>query len=205
MKTFTIASIVALASVASAQLDNIPQCALTCFIGPLAGDGCKDISDFACHCKKGDQLLSQVQPCAQGACSAADQQKAIAAVEATCKSVGVPITIPGASAAPSGDNAPKSSIPAASAASSASPSASASPSPSPSPSASPSGTSGGIMSIVTHSSMDSKVPSMTPTPTTTPSRSPAASSSASQFTGAAVQATHAAGIIGAAALAMLAL
>ncbi|XP_014553106.1 hypothetical protein COCVIDRAFT_108587 [Bipolaris victoriae FI3] len=115
MKTFTIASIVALASVASAQLDNIPQCALSCFIGPLTSDGCANLTDFACHCKKGDTLLAQVQPCVQKGCEAADQAKAIAAVESTCQAAGVPITIPD-TGAPA-----QSSAPAASASPSAAP------------------------------------------------------------------------------------
>ncbi|EUC45555.1 hypothetical protein COCMIDRAFT_95299 [Bipolaris oryzae ATCC 44560] len=120
MKTFTIASIVALASVASAQLDNIPQCALSCFVGPLTSDGCANLTDFACHCKKGDTLLAQVQPCVQKGCEAADQAKAIAAVESTCQAAGVPITIPD-TGAPAQSSAP---------AASASASASAAPAPS---------------------------------------------------------------------------
>lgn len=208
MKTFTIASIVALASVATAQLDNIPQCALSCFIGPLTSDGCQNLTDFACHCKKGDQLLAKVQPCVQSSCSTADQRSAIAAVESTCKAAGVPITIPDTNAPAPSSMAPKSSIPAPSAA----PSPTPSPSASPAPSAAPSGTSEAIMTIVTHSSMHSEMKSSasgtTPTPTggnsTMPSRSPSAS--VSQFTGAAAaQATQAIGVIGAAALAMLAL
>merc|ERR1712063_30495 len=79
MKSFTIASFVALAAVASAQLDNIPECALTCFVGPLTSDGCESLTDFECHCKKGDTLLASVQPCVEGACSADDQAAAISA------------------------------------------------------------------------------------------------------------------------------
>merc|ERR1712137_940477 len=100
MKSFTIASFDALAAVASAQLDNIPECALTCFVGPLTSDGCESLADFECHCKKGDTLLASVQPCVEGACSADDQAAAISAVESTCKAAGVPITIPDSSAAP---------------------------------------------------------------------------------------------------------
>ncbi|RKK57128.1 hypothetical protein BFJ69_g17562 [Fusarium oxysporum] len=33
---------VALAFFAFAQLDNIPDCALTCFIDPLTNDGCSE-------------------------------------------------------------------------------------------------------------------------------------------------------------------
>ncbi|KAA8625559.1 GPI anchored CFEM domain containing protein [Pyrenophora tritici-repentis] len=88
MKSFTIASIIALASVASAQLDNIPSCALNCFIGPLTSDGCSALTDFKCHCQKGGQLLSQVQPCVEKACNPSDQAAAISAVESTCKAAG---------------------------------------------------------------------------------------------------------------------
>ncbi|EMD91522.1 hypothetical protein COCC4DRAFT_78894 [Bipolaris maydis ATCC 48331] len=199
MKTFTIASLAVLASVASAQLDNIPQCALSCFIGPLTSDGCANLTDFACHCKKGDTLLSQVQPCVQKACEAADQAKAIAAVESTCQAAGVPITIPDTSA------------PAASA------SASAAPAPSSAASAASSVASAAsslISSIATSGTpvpmptpISTGTPSMTPsmTPSGTPSASGTPTSSVSEFTGAAAQATQAVGIIGAAALAMLAL
>ncbi|PZC94251.1 GPI anchored CFEM domain containing protein [Pyrenophora tritici-repentis] len=160
MKSFTIASIIALASVASAQLDNIPSCALNCFIGPLTSDGCSALTDFKCHCQKGGQLLSQVQPCVEKACNPSDQAAAISAVESTCKAA--------ASAASSVLSVVSSAV--ASAASSASASASMS-----------------SQSTASHSA------------------SASASASASQFTGGAPQATQAAGILGAAALAMLVL
>jgi hypothetical protein len=99
MKTFAIASIIALASVASAQLDNIPSCALTCFVGPLGSDGCSSLTDFKCHCQKGTALLATVKPCVEKACSAADQATTIQAVEKTCQDAGVPIQIPAASSA----------------------------------------------------------------------------------------------------------
>jgi hypothetical protein len=196
MKTFTVASIIALASVASAQLDNIPQCALACFVGPLTSDGCAALTDFACHCKKGDELLSKVQPCVQGACSAADQQKAIAAVESTCKAAGVPITIPDTGAAPSSaEAAPASSAAAPSSSKAAVTSAVSS--------------AASAASSAASSAVSSALGSVTPVPmptvnTSTPSAS-GSPSSVSQFTGAAAQATQAVGIIGAAALAMLAL
>merc|ERR1711963_656851 len=118
MKTFTIATIVALASVGAAQLDNIPSCALNCFVGPLTSDGCSSLTDFACHCEKGAQLLSQVQPCVEGACEAADQAAAISAVESTCAAAGVPISIPDASAPAASSAVASATSAAASAASS---------------------------------------------------------------------------------------
>ncbi|KAI0579273.1 GPI anchored CFEM domain-containing protein [Pyrenophora tritici-repentis] len=165
MKSFTIASIIALASVASAQLDNIPSCALNCFIGPLTSDGCSALTDFKCHCQKGGQLLSQVQPCVEKACNPSDQAAAISAVESTCKAAAASSQ---ASAASSVLSVVSSAV--ASAASSASASASMS-----------------SQSTASHSA------------------SASASASASQFTGGAPQATQAAGILGAAALAMLVL
>ncbi|OCK86488.1 CFEM-domain-containing protein, partial [Lepidopterella palustris CBS 459.81] len=83
----------ALASVATAQLANIPNCALNCFVNALTTDGCSGLTDFACHCKKTD-LISNVTPCVQAACSADDQAKVITAVEGTCASAGVPISVP---------------------------------------------------------------------------------------------------------------
>ncbi|KAF1994079.1 hypothetical protein P154DRAFT_383152, partial [Amniculicola lignicola CBS 123094] len=93
MKYFA-ATVLALASVATAQLENIPSCALACFLGPLGSDGCKDLTDFACHCKKAESLFAAVIPCAQKACSASDQAATIAAVEETCAGAGVPIEVP---------------------------------------------------------------------------------------------------------------
>ncbi|KNG48657.1 CFEM-domain-containing protein [Stemphylium lycopersici] len=201
MKSFTIASIVALATVASAQLDNIPECALACFVGPLTSDGCESLTDFACHCKKGDTLLASVQPCVEGACSADDQAAAISAVESTCKAAGVPITIPDSSAAPEVSSAVETVVTSvisspvetvSSVVSSAAEYTSA------------------MMSSAMEISSTMEIPSsITPVPLPTVNGTGAVSltpsSSMPEFTGAAAQATHAAGIIGAAALAMLAL
>ncbi|KAG9205818.1 hypothetical protein G6514_006092 [Epicoccum nigrum] len=194
MKTFAITSIIALASVATAQFDNIPSCALTCFIGPLTTDGCSALTDFACHCKQGAKLLATVQPCVEGACSAADKETTIAAVEKTCADAGAPIEIPDApsasSAAPSSAVAssivPSSAAPSSAAPSSAAPSSSA-------VSATPSGpeSSASPTATATVSTPANGTASATPTP--------------SEYTGAAAQATQAAGLLGAAALALLAL
>ncbi|KAJ8117456.1 hypothetical protein OPT61_g1356 [Boeremia exigua] len=197
MKTFAIASVLALATVASAQLEKIPSCAFTCFVGPLTTDGCSGLTDFACHCKQGAKLLGAVQPCVKGACSAEDEATTIEAVQTTCQEAGVPIEIPdspssAASAAPSTPS-PSSAAPttiadptsalqssAASAASSAAESVASS-----------------IASAIT--SAVSAYPTGNGTAPTHPS------SSLSEFTGAAAQATQAAGLLGAAALALLAL
>ncbi|KAF2739858.1 CFEM-domain-containing protein [Polyplosphaeria fusca] len=185
MKTFTAASLVAaLASIASAQFDNIPTCALTCFVDPLTNDGCSGLTDFACHCKKFDTLISAVTPCVQGACSADDQAKVISGVEDTCKQAGVTVSVPNPSAtgAPASSSAAASSAAESSAAESSAAEASSS----------------AAMSVQTSVSA-------IPTPTgnsTVPSPS---ASSVSQFTGAAALPTQAAGLMGAAALALLAL
>lgn len=176
MKTSFAAIAVALASVASAQLADIPSCALQCFIDALSSDGCSSLTDFACHCKE-TSLIPTVEPCVQKACSAADQAKVITAVEGTCASAGVPITIsvPATSAAAAASSAPArySSAPVSSAAASSEPASSVA----------------GTGSLVT----------------ATPSHNgTVATATPSQFTGAAAQATQAVGIVAAAALALAA-
>ncbi|KAH7085753.1 hypothetical protein BKA63DRAFT_26261 [Paraphoma chrysanthemicola] len=194
MKTFAIASIIALASVASAQLDSIPQCALSCFLGPLSSDGCSSLTDFKCHCEKGASLLASVQPCVQGACSAADQATTIAAVQKTCQDAGAPINIPNPSGAAS-----SAAASASQAASSAAASASAA------VSSAAGAASSAVASAV--SSAASRASSAANSATSAAGSAVAsASATPSQFTGAAMpQATQAVGLLGAAALAMLAL
>nr|WLA78202.1 CFEM6 [Alternaria solani] len=208
MKTFTIATVVALASVGAAQLNNIPSCALNCFIGPLTSDGCSSLTDFECHCQKGAQLLSQVQPCVEGACSPSDQAAAISAVESTCAAAGVPISIPEGSAASS---AVASATSAAASATSAAASAASSVASSVASevtsilSEASSVVASAASSLSSALSDDDESTSMTATPTATGSVSTTPSSSVSEFTGGAAQATQAVGILGAAALAMFAL
>jgi cobalamin biosynthesis Mg chelatase CobN len=179
----------------SRTVTNLQQ--LTCFIGPLSSDGCAALTDFKCHCQKGASLLATVQPCVVGACSAADQATTIAAVQKTCQDAGVPIEIPGASSAVAS---------ASQAASSAAASASAVQS---SAAAAASSAAGAASSAVASavSSAASRASSAAGSATSAASSVRAsASASASQFTGAAApQATKAAGLLGAAALAMLAL
>jgi len=216
MKTFHIASIVALASVGAAQLDNIPSCALNCFIGPLTGDGCSALTDFACHCKQGSALLGKVKPCVEKACPTSDQQATVAAVEKTCKDAGAPIVIdgPGSMAAPSAapaSAAPASAAPASAAPASAAP-ASAAPAAASAPAAvSPAAASAGYGASTPAASAASSVASVVSSAVATASKShsgngtASATATPSQFTGAAAQATGAVALIGAAALAMLAL
>ncbi|KAI4947578.1 hypothetical protein J4E91_006398 [Alternaria rosae] len=202
MKTFTIAAFAALASVGSAQLSNIPSCALQCFLAPLQSDGCSSLTDFECHCKKGAELLGQVQPCVQGACEQEDQAKAISAVQDTCKAAGVPITIPDASAAPS----MASSAVASATSAAASMASSAASMASSMASSAMSEASSAVESAASSMASEMSSAMMTGTPTASESMmSMTPSASMSEFTGAAAQATQAVGIIGAAALAMLAL
>ena len=197
MKTFAITSIIALASVATAQFDNIPSCALTCFIGPLTTDGCSALTDFACHCKQGAKLLATVQPCVKGACSAADQETTIAAVEKTCADAGAPIEIPDTPSASSA--APSSAAATSVAPSSAAPSSTAA-------SATPSGPESSSTYHPTASVTATFVsPSATVTVSTPSNGTASAAPLPSEYTGAAAQATQAAGLLGAAALALLAL
>lgn len=207
MKTFAVASIIALASVASAQLDNIPSCALNCFITPLTTDGCSGLTDFACHCKKGTELLATVQPCVQKACSAEDQAATISGVESTCAAAGVPIEIPDSSSAVSSAAASATSA-AASATSAAASSAAASASSVISQASSAVESAASSLSSVIASAISSAhsaASSHVATASSNGTASATASSTVSQFTGAAAQATQAAGLLGAAALALLAL
>ncbi|KAF2704538.1 hypothetical protein K504DRAFT_461301 [Pleomassaria siparia CBS 279.74] len=196
MKTFTVTAFAALAAVASAQLDNIPGCALSCFLTPLGSDGC-DFSDFACHCKGATALFASVVPCVQKACSASDQAATISAVESTCAAAGVPVQVPVASSAPPATTAaPKSTSSAPAATSEAPVSTSKAPvSTSEAPvatSEAPVPSSSAIVSSHPTASSNGTLPSsVAPTE--------------SQFTGGAARHTQAAGILGAAAVAFFAL
>ncbi|KAF2653918.1 CFEM-domain-containing protein [Lophiostoma macrostomum CBS 122681] len=195
MKSFTAAAVIALASVVTAQLDNIPSCALNCFVTPLSSDGCSSLTDFACHCKKFDTLIASVTPCVQGACSTSDQQATIAAVEQTCADAGVSVSVSepagsstaaaSSSAGSSADSSAGSSAPASTAASSTSEASTAA--------ASSTAVVTSTVSGAPTSSSNGTVSSSAP------------SSSTSEFSNVAAQATQAAGILGAAALALLAL
>ncbi|KAJ4990061.1 proline-rich antigen [Stagonosporopsis vannaccii] len=206
MKTFTLASIAALAAVGSAQLNNIPSCALSCFIGPLTSNGCSGLTDFACHCKQGAQLLGTVQPCVQGACSAEDQATTIAAVEKTCQDAGVPIEIPEGTSAAGSAVASATSAAASAAESATSAAAEATSSAAEAVSSAIESAASSIASAISSaaSSAASAATSHAATASHNGTSTPT-SSSVSEFTGAATQATQAAGLLGAAALALLAL
>ncbi|KAJ6009477.1 hypothetical protein N7499_005125 [Penicillium canescens] len=89
------AAIVVLAAgaIARAQLSNIPQCSLTCFTSTLGGDGCSELTDFACHCQK-PGLAAEIVPCINKACDITDRRAVSSVVESLCSGVGHPVSIP---------------------------------------------------------------------------------------------------------------
>ncbi|KAH8731106.1 hypothetical protein GQ44DRAFT_736216 [Phaeosphaeriaceae sp. PMI808] len=206
MKTFTIASVIALASVASAQLEAIPACALTCFVGPLQSDGCAALTDFKCHCEKGATLVSSVTPCVKKSCSAADESAAIAAVSKICMDAGVPLVLPSSPAASSAAPVSSAAAPVSSAAGAASSAAAPVKSSAAGAVSSAAGAASSAASYAASmaSSAASKVSSAMASATGNGTVPVKPSATPSQFTGGAPQAT-AVGILGAAALAMLVL
>ncbi|KAJ4296666.1 hypothetical protein N0V90_006714 [Kalmusia sp. IMI 367209] len=193
MKTFAPALFVALAGVATAQLPDLPQCSLSCFVTALGSDGCAELTDFKCHCQKSDSLLSSVTPCVQSACSADEQAEVIKGVEDTCASAGVTISVPSpsASAAPESSAAESSEAPSSTEAEATS-SAAATPAESTAAGYSSAVESSSVSAMPTPSS-NGTVPTAAPTPST------------SEFPGAAARVGQAAGVIGAAAVAFFAL
>ncbi|KAF9741041.1 hypothetical protein PMIN06_009566 [Paraphaeosphaeria minitans] len=197
MKTFVPALLVALAGVASAQLADLPQCSLQCFLTALGSDGCSELTDFKCHCEKSDSLLASVTPCVHDACTADEQAEVIKGVKNTCASAGVTIEVPepSATAAPESSSAAMESSAEASStepASSAAPSATEATSSYEVP-ASTSAAASSSVSAVPLPSANGTVPSSTPAP------------SQSEFPGAASRIGAAAGLVGAAAFAAFAL
>jgi cobalamin biosynthesis Mg chelatase CobN len=111
----TLGAIALFASVAFAQLPDIPTCAYQCFLTALTTDGCTQLTDFACHCQK-PELITTVQPCVEKACTPDEIAKILTTVQSTCAGVGHPISIPnaGGSSSTSAPPAQSSSKPAAS-------------------------------------------------------------------------------------------
>ncbi|KAJ5178558.1 uncharacterized protein N7500_001257 [Penicillium coprophilum] len=92
MKFSTTLIAFAAAGLASAQLPDVPACSLTCFLSALGGDGCSELLDFKCHCKK-TELVSNITPCVEKACEYEDRISVSNAVVNQCSSAGVPISI----------------------------------------------------------------------------------------------------------------
>ncbi|KAK2736453.1 hypothetical protein FQN55_001629 [Onygenales sp. PD_40] len=88
----TLIALVA-AGLANAQLPDIPECALNCFVEALTTDGCSALTDFECHCKK-PELPGKITPCVEKACEPADQSAVSDLVEEQCSAAGAPIDLP---------------------------------------------------------------------------------------------------------------
>ncbi|KAF3911140.1 hypothetical protein AA313_de0207731 [Arthrobotrys entomopaga] len=95
MKTSTILSVVAGAALASAQLDKLPTCALTCAISSIGTSGCAQ-TDIACICKA-SSFLTGILSCIQapGGCTPAEVDQTVQAASVLCAQAGVTITPPG--------------------------------------------------------------------------------------------------------------
>jgi len=113
MKSVYAIAFAAVAAVASAQLDDLPACALTCLTGGLGETGC-DITDFKCACSN-EKFVSDSAACIRSGCDASEQQAALAGAVALCKSAGVdiPTTFPGSEPTePATSEAPEPTAPA---------------------------------------------------------------------------------------------
>ncbi|EER25303.1 hypothetical protein D8B26_007929 [Coccidioides posadasii str. Silveira] len=84
----------AAAGIASAQIPNIPPCALMCFIDALGNDGCEKLTDFKCHCAK-PELPGKITPCVEKACPNIEARISVSNIVVDqCSKAGVPISIP---------------------------------------------------------------------------------------------------------------
>lgn len=66
---------------------QIPSCALTCFVNSILADGCANETDFACHCASGD-IIGAATACIEQGCDKADENDAVAKVQAGCRALG---------------------------------------------------------------------------------------------------------------------
>ncbi|KAL1971357.1 hypothetical protein VTN77DRAFT_309 [Rasamsonia byssochlamydoides] len=101
------------AGLANAQFPNIPTCSINCLVTALSNDGCSSLTDFACHCEK-PNLVSEVTPCVQKACSVADQSAVSSVVVSECSAAGHPISVPpvgsGSSTSPAASSSPSETV-----------------------------------------------------------------------------------------------
>ncbi|KAI9756896.1 MAG: hypothetical protein M4579_003650 [Chaenotheca gracillima] len=191
------------ALVSSQSLPDVPTCSLACFTTALTSDGCSSLTDFKCHCSK-PQLVSQIQPCVNKACSPADQQKVTDTVMSTCESVGEPIAIPsaGASSAAGASTGAATSAAETSAAETSAAATSAAETSAAATSAAE--TSAAATSAAATSAAATTAAATSAAATSgvaSPSAAPPASTSVMAFTGAAAQPTGAFGVVAAIALA----
>jgi hypothetical protein len=111
---YSYASLALVLAVAQAQnIADLPPCSISCFTSALLSDGCATLTDFKCHCSK-PELISQVQPCVQGACSPQEVATVISAAQQLCAGVGVPLTLAstGGASSPPAESANASPTPA---------------------------------------------------------------------------------------------
>jgi len=92
MKASVILSVVASAALATAQLSNIPSCALSCAISSIGSSGCSE-TDIKCVCQA-KSFITSITTCVQGACTPAELQQTMTAAQGLCQSVGVTLTFP---------------------------------------------------------------------------------------------------------------
>ncbi|OJJ44944.1 hypothetical protein ASPZODRAFT_17856 [Penicilliopsis zonata CBS 506.65] len=81
------------AGITRAQIPNVPQCSLNCFLTALSTDGCSSLTDFACHCQK-PSLVNSIAPCVQKACDVTGQSSVSSVVVSECSAAGHPISVP---------------------------------------------------------------------------------------------------------------
>jgi len=86
------------ASLVSAQLESIPQCALGCAVSSLGSTGCPT-TDIACICSA-TAFLQALTPCVQAACTPQEFAATIEAAQQLCAAAGVTLSIPGPTSTP---------------------------------------------------------------------------------------------------------
>ncbi|RMJ21973.1 hypothetical protein PHISP_07164 [Aspergillus sp. HF37] len=93
MHFFRVLLALVAATLASAQVPDLPQCSMMCFIDALATDGCTPLTNFACHCQQ-PSLVEDVTPCVRQNCDKAAQSSVSSIVVSICSEAGHPVTIP---------------------------------------------------------------------------------------------------------------
>ncbi|EWC43952.1 hypothetical protein DRE_01304 [Drechslerella stenobrocha 248] len=108
MKTSTVIAVVAGAALATAQLDRLPTCALSCAISSIGESGCSP-TDIACVCSAAS-FQAGILTCIQrpGGCNAQEIQDTVAAAGVLCAQAGVTLTPPGG--APTTTSPPSSTV-----------------------------------------------------------------------------------------------
>ncbi|KAK6334837.1 hypothetical protein TWF718_010282 [Orbilia javanica] len=111
---FALAASLSLASAAllPRQLDQIPQCALSCALTSLQSSSGCSATDFACICRASSFVESLI-PCVTSGCSDAEIQATIQAATELCSQAGVSLSVPplagettAATSAPASTSAP---------------------------------------------------------------------------------------------------